>query len=256
MNLRFDWDLDFGTLTSITGYRDMDDKNDSWGWASDKVGTASYLEVLGFGDNPSEQFSQEFRIAGGNDSIDWVGGVYYFEEKSTNTLEVPLFRGVTPPDCAVWPIYCLDLGPAGTLGSFASGLQFFGSRIQAVEAENSSVAVFGEVTWRFMQDWSVTAGMRYTEDTREFHRSQVLAAGVGAFQTSTAQLDPGLICPDGSSPSIDQLAGISGPMTCYTDADFSQVTPRVIFSYDVSDTVMLYGGWSKGWRQDWTNRRS
>ena len=63
-----------------------------------------------------------------------MGGVYYFEEESTNTLDVPLFRGVTPPDCAVWPIFCIDLGPAGTLGGFANGLQAFGSRIQAVNA--------------------------------------------------------------------------------------------------------------------------
>lgn len=247
VNLKLDWDLEFATLTSITAYRDMDDRNDSWGWASDKVGTASYLEVLSYGDNPSDQFSQEFRLAGGNETLDWVGGVYYFEEQSTNTLEVPLFRGVTPPDCALWPIYCLSLGPLGTLGGFADGLQAFGSRIQAVDAENSSIAVFGEVTWRFMEDWSVTAGARYTEDDRKFHRSQILAAGIGNLQSSTPRLDPGLICPDGSAPAIDSLAGVSGAMTCYTKAKFDKITPRVILSYDVSDTVMLYGGWSKGY---------
>jgi iron complex outermembrane receptor protein len=251
LNFTFNWDFDFATLTSITAYREMDDLNDSWGWASDKVGTASYLEVLGYGENPTDQISQEFRLTGGNENFDWVGGVYYFEEESTNTLNVPLFRGVTPPDCAVWPIYCFDLVPGapqfGTLGDAVSGLQLFGSRIQAVNGKNSSVAAFGEVTWRFIENWSVTAGLRYTEDTRKFYRSQVLSPGVGAFQTDTAQLDPTLVCPRGGTLMDDTLAGISGPMTCFQEAKFDEVTPRVIFSYDASDNVMLYGGWSKGY---------
>ena len=251
LNFTFNWDLNFATLTSITAYREMDDLNDSWGWASDKVGTASYLEVLGFGENPTDQISQEFRLTGGNENFDWVAGVYYFEEESTNTLNVPLFRGVTPPDCAVWPIYCFDLVPGspefGTLGGAVSGLQASGSRIQAVNAKNSSVAAFGEVTWRFVEDWSVTAGLRYSEDTRKFNRSQVLSPGVGAFQTSRAQLDATLVCPDGVPPQDDSLAEISGPMTCSQKAEFDEVTPRVIFSYNASDTVMLYGGWSKGY---------
>lgn len=238
LNLTLNLDLDFGVLTSITAYREMDDLNDSWGWGSDQVGTASYLEVLGYGENPTDQFSQEFRIAGSQGNIDWVGGVYYFEEESTNTLNVPLFGGVGAPDCVDWPTFCLDLGGGLTLGAIAQGLQFAGSRIQAVNGKNTSTAVFGEMTWRFIENWSVTAGVRYTEDERDFNRSQVLTAGV---------LDAGLVCPDGSTPAVGQLAGLSGPMTCSTDAKFNKLTPRVIFSHDVSDTVLLYGGWSKGY---------
>lgn len=239
LNLTLNWDVGIGTLTSITGYRDMDDQNDSWGWASDKVGTPSYLEVLGHGKNPSDQFSQEFRLAGSTGNLDWVGGVYYFEEESTNTLDVPLFRGVAPPDCADWPVFCLELIPGVlTLGDTALGLQYFGSRTQAVNGKNSSIAAFGEITWQFVENWSVTAGIRYTEDTRKFHRSQILFSGV---------LDDGLVCPDGTAPMDDELAGVTGPMTCYQKAKFNEWTPRVIFSYDASDTVMLYAGWSKGY---------
>jgi iron complex outermembrane receptor protein len=242
LNLTFNWDWDFATLTSITAYREMDDLNDSWGWASDKVGTASYLEVLGSGENPSDQFSQEFRLTGGDDRLNWQAGVYYFDEESTNTLAVPLFRGVAPPDCADWPIFCLPLVPGqpqfGTLGDIALGLQLFGSRVQRVEARNRSGAVFGEVSWRFVDDWTVTAGIRYTEDRREFPRSQVLLAGT---------LDPTLVCPDGSAPADDELAGVEGPMRCFVEDKFDEVTPRVILSWDVADSIMLYGGWSRGY---------
>lgn len=36
-------------------------------------------------------------------------------------------------------------------------------------------------------------------------------------------------------------------MSCFIKAKFDEVTPRVIFSYNVSDAVMLYGGWSRGY---------
>ena len=60
--LNLEVDLGFATLSSISSYRDLKDFNASWGWASDNVGTASYLEVIGVDDNKAEQWSQELRL--------------------------------------------------------------------------------------------------------------------------------------------------------------------------------------------------
>ena len=46
---------------------------------------------------------------------------------------------------------------------------------------------------------------------------------------------------------VDTLAGVKGPMRCKVKEEFDEVTPRVIFSYNVNEDVMLYGGWSKGY---------
>jgi iron complex outermembrane receptor protein len=46
---------------------------------------------------------------------------------------------------------------------------------------------------------------------------------------------------------VDNLEGVSGPMNCEVKADFNKVTPRVIFSYNATDTLMFYGGWSRGY---------
>ena len=227
-------DLGFATLNSITSYRDISDFNSSWGWASDTAGTASFLEVIDVNDNDSDQWSQELRLSGTglNDQLDWVFGLYAFEEEAVNDLDVPLFRGVAAPDCADWPIFCFP-GPIPglTLGDFAQAIQVGGSRFQSVEAKNSSQAVFGEVTWRFAEDWAVTAGARYTEDTREFTRTEILLIGVP---------DAALACPAGTPPPRNGT-------TCEVDRDFTEVTPRIIFSYNVNDDVMVYAGWSKGY---------
>ena len=51
--LDLNFDLGWADLTSITAYREVEDLNASWGWASDTVGTASFLEVIGLRDNES-----------------------------------------------------------------------------------------------------------------------------------------------------------------------------------------------------------
>ena len=228
-------DVGFGDLTYLVSYREVTTFNGSWGWGSDNATSSSFLEVLGVQDNPAEQWSHEIRLAGTalEDSLDWVVGVYMFEEEATNTVDVPILRGASAPDCATWPIWCApSFIPGLTFGQFAQGgVQIGGSRTQYMHGFNDSRAVFGEVTWRFAEGWSVTAGARYTEDDREFMREEILSIGVP---------DPTLACPPGTPPPRNGT-------TCFTEASFDEVTPRIIFSWHVRDNAMLYLGWSKGY---------
>ena len=242
--LNLDVDLGFATLSSISSYRDLEDFNGSWGWASDTVGTASYLEVIGVDDNKAEQWSQELRLSGVafNDTVDWTVGGYLFEEDADNNLDVPLFRGVQLPDCESSPISCFPFPlipgtPLAPLGGVPFGVvaqqlfQIGGSRHQIFDATNSSEALFGEVTWRFMDRFALTAGVRHTWDKREFTRTERLLIGVP---------DPTLACPPGTPPPV-------GGTTCYVEESFSETTPRAILSYNISENVMVYGGWSRGY---------
>ena len=234
LNLTFNWDLGFATLTSISSYGETDDFNGSWGFGSDNVGTASYLEVLGVDTNNSDQWSQELRLTGValNDSLDWTAGVYAFSEDTESVGSIPVFRNVAAPDCADVPQFCFPSPIPGfdTLGDFALFVQLTGSRDQVLDATNSSWALFSEVTYHFLEDFSLTAGVRYTEDERDFTRSQVLSAGIPDFT---------LVCPGGSPPQ--------GGTTCKQTESFDEWTPRFILSYQWTDDVMIYGGWSKGY---------
>ena len=227
-------DLGFADLTSISSFRDLTSYNGTWGWGTDTVGIPSLLEVLGTVDDEGEQWSQEFRLAGTamNDRLDWVVGVYAFEENNVIDLDVPIFRGATAPDCAVWPVWCAPSGIPGipTLGIL--GLIYQGSsRNQTMDGTNSSQAIFGEVTWQIADAWSLTAGARYSRDKREFERSQTLIGGA---------LQPGLSCREGAGP-------LRNGKTCFDDVSFTEVTPRAILSWDFADNVMFYFGWSKGY---------
>ena len=231
--LHLDADLGAARLASVTAYRRVVDFNGSWGFGSDTADTASYVEVLGTRDNEAAQWSQELRLAGAGGGLDWVVGVYLFREEAVNHLHVPVFRGVAPPDCAVWPVWCLrsPLPGVPTLGAFATAVQIGGSRFQTLDAANSSRAVFGELAWRpGGGPWALTAGVRRTWDGRDFVRSQTLSVGVN---------DPTLACPDGTPPR--------GGRTCAASADFAATTPRLVASYRAGRNAMLYAGWSCGY---------
>jgi iron complex outermembrane receptor protein len=229
------WDFGGAELTSITAYRDLEEMNQSWGWASDSVGTASYLEVLAFDDTTQDQWSQEFRLAGQafDNRLDWVVGAYWFEENAFMPLTVPLFRGVGIPTPDESPIFYAPTPPGfpvATFGELALLTQFLGSTETGFDSNNESWAVFFEGTYDLTDRLALTAGARYTEDDREYIRTQTLLGGVP---------DPTLTCPDGTAP---------GPMgRCRQSKSFDEITPRAILSYQVSDEVMVYGGWSKGY---------
>lgn len=229
-------DLGFADLTSITSFRDLTSYNGSWGWGTDAVGTASLIEVLGTTDDEGEQWSQEFRLSGiaMDDHLDWVLGIYAFEENNVINLDVPLLRGAVPPDCAVWPVFCFPSGiPGLPLGFLVQGaFQIGGSRNQTMDGTNASQAVFGEVTWRFADTWSLTAGARYSRDKREFQRSD--------FNYAIGGPRPGHTCRPGAGP-------VRNGTTCMDDVSFNEVTPRAIVSWDVAENMMLYLGWSKGY---------
>jgi len=230
------WDLGFGELTSITAYRELEELNQSWGWGSDTIGTASYLEVQAFDDTEQDQWSQEVRLAGvGFDGrLAWVVGGYWFEENAFMPLEVPLFRDVPIPTPQQSPIFYAPTPPgfpAPTFGGLALATQFFGSTETGFDSTNSSWAGFFEGTYDITEALSVTAGARYTEDDREYIRTQTLRGGVP---------DPSLVCPDGIPPP-----GVEG--RCKQSKTFDELTPRVILSYEVSEDLMVYGGWSKGY---------
>ncbi|MEQ9395227.1 TonB-dependent receptor [Haliea sp.] len=91
-------------------------------------------------DSAYEQFSQEFNIIGATDRVDYVLGLYYFDDE------------------AVYDRRAVFLAPLG------------GTGLQNYDYTTESLAVFGQATWRpqVLDDrLSLTAGLRYTEEDKE-----------------------------------------------------------------------------------------
>jgi len=238
-NVVLNLSYDFGSMTldSITSKRDIEHFNGTWGWVMGNGPGSNMLEILNnYGD--TEAISQEIRLSGVSDSIEWVVGAYWFEEETDESLDVPLFRDVMAPDPAVWPLFYAPDGAGGTLGAAALGAQLYGSRSQAYDVTNENQAFFAEVTFSLNEQWDLTVGARRTTDDRDFTRIQTLFNG---------QPDPFYFCP--GMPVVELAPGVvaAGSDRCRQTVSYSKTTPRIIASYQASDDVMFYGSYSLGY---------
>ena len=206
-------------VTSITGFRTSNDQ-----LLEENTGTppVSFTGVPGNGiplfvaarDQDYEQFSQEIRIAG--DITDWmdiVAGVYYLN--TSYSIRPNSFNGSTAG--LAWlavPLFPPAV-PAPT---------FINAPIQSATASQTldSFAVFAESIFKLTDTVRLTAGGRYTVETKEFEINQTLAVPF-AGQGKNTWRDP---------------------------------TWRAILDWRPDDDTLLYGSWSRGFRSGGWNGRA
>lgn len=149
--LRADWDLSLGTLTSITGYRGLDQF-----YHEDVDGGKEDFNPNKFDLSNEDQFSQELRLTSlSGQSLEWIAGIYYLNQE--------LFRSETHNFG----------GPPGSLIAFliggSDGLAN-GAR-QSVEQNQTtrlnSFSAFAEATYHMTEWIAATAGVRYTYDRKK-----------------------------------------------------------------------------------------
>lgn len=107
-------------LTSITSYRVMENE------------LASNMAGPYYQDVEQDQFSQEVRLAGGAEGLEWVSGVFFYHENPRQLTEYVMG----------WAD--LDL-------------------------TTNSAAVFGQLTYDVTPDFRVTAGLRYTWEEKKLN---------------------------------------------------------------------------------------
>jgi len=137
------WRLPFGTITSVTGYREYDDNNvNEYGGAGNvNVGGVIAPFFLSHRIQDQDQFSQELRIASpsGPHFVDYVGGFYFLHQH-----------------------YGLQ--------NFEGGSLFGGYTVDQVAGQDDdSYAAFGQVDIHVTSKLTLTAGGRYNYETKFFH---------------------------------------------------------------------------------------
>ncbi|PLW70301.1 TonB-dependent receptor [Pseudohalioglobus lutimaris] len=182
----------------------------------------------------TDQYSQELKLIGSafDDRMQYVTGAYWFREESDNRRTVNLLG---PYDPAV------------------SGLIFLNTTANLKEAENEAWAIFSQVEWEFNEHWRVTAGLRYTDEERDFTRQ------VFAPDPATLDANGGPVIPVGGglyvvsrpgflyNPSFDFITG-DAPSGNVSNSD---VTPMGSIQYlfgegGVVDNGSLYLTYSEG----------
>jgi iron complex outermembrane receptor protein len=165
-SLEMNWELEYGTITSVSGYRDTDETV-----PTDFDGTpVSILHVVRT--QESDQTSSELRFASSDalsEDWDFVVGAYYLSDnyKLDQFTEVVGFLGTA------------------TDGSAAVYQNPF------TDHDRDTYSVFGELHYSFMEDFTLTVGGRWTYEEKDIHVGNFVAFGVpeGFFPAGEARAD-------------------------------------------------------------------
>ena len=147
-------------LTSITAYRTwISDTN----FDSDQT-PLNILDIVGV-DSDQEQVSQELRLTGASDTVDWLVGAFYFDQDHDSIVDSGgQFGQPLPP-----------------------GLVFLSSTDTRVD--NTNAALFGDVTWAVADRISLFGGLRFQDEESELFYSRTAPGGLGFPGLSDIQFD-------------------------------------------------------------------
>ena len=195
------WDAERFTLTSITDFstveRDYIEDSD-----------ASPVPLFNFFlTTDAEQFSQEVRLNGETDAMDWVAGVYYLDLSvdDSNGAETDPF-----------------VDPAGDTPA-VSGLD------NPYKTNTESWSVFGQVERRLSDRLSGVLGLRWIRDEKDHE-----------YFVNVVDFIPGTVHRNGNPNILAQVAAYAGERE---DDEFSV---RAAVNYDLNEDAMLYASWNRG----------
>ena len=194
--LRVNWETPVGTLTSVSGAESLDRFI-----AEDADGFPQQI-VDDYFENDIEQYSQEVRLASSPDAgpLSWLVGLYW----SSDELVVPRHEAKS--------FFARNLG------------------VNSIYDQNGrSKAAFAHTEYRLSDAVRFNAGLRYTQETREWRGGSWLTTG-----------DPN----PNTSPTINvtQLAQRS------ESKDFSATSGKLGIDYFVNEDFLLYAFAAKGFR--------
>ncbi|MBT2134779.1 TonB-dependent receptor [Croceibacterium sp. LX-88] len=192
-----DWDLtDNLNLTSITAYRDYRSQ------FSNDDDLSPLAHSLGSGDLSFWSFSQEVRLNGTalDDALEYTVGGFYMDQRSVyGTEQVLRYAGLDP---------------------------FVGN--DPVNADTK--AAFLHVAWRPIDPLTLTGGIRYTDEHKDYTYVR--------------------LTPDGQlHPQLGALNGVTG------NYDNSRVDYRLNAMYEITPDVSAYAQWSTGFKGGGINPR-
>lgn len=206
--VQVDWDLDNATFTSLTGYSEYD---------AHLVFDGDFSNIF-FVEPHSpekfEQYSQEFRLSSSiNESVDYLAGLYLeyqdLNVDSFTNLSLTSLSAVNVPGSPIPPV---DLGYGGMY-----------------HQETETAAAFGQVSWRFIENWSVIGGLRYSYEDKK----------ASATQYAT---DFGSTSPTNNPVIVNLVTNLLNrvPGTIEDDRDPNFVDWSVNLVWDYSDNGMTY----------------
>lgn len=251
--LRLEYDFgDTVRLISLTGYNDFERKGIS-DWSG-----APYEVLIQDFDGTIESISEELRLEGSTDRTNWMVGAYYADDElldSNRTLlgqnaNVALVRAATSGIVAN-PAYP---GPY-TLTEVSQAFRTFRD---VGEFDTSTASVFANVDWMLADTFTLTTGLRYTEDEQDYvgcsrdvngnMLPNVNTFNIFLYQPLYGTPIGATISPIGVGDCVtfDTATASFGPVT--SKLDENNWSWRVAGNWTPADDVLLFASVSQGYK--------
>ncbi len=227
------WSLTSGyTVTSLTGYKKF-----GFHYLEDYDGgperVNDYRQV-----NDVEYWSQEIRLNSPSDGpVTWFAGASVYEEKIDGYFEYiydedALCRAISlteAPDFGGPAAGCDDPNFEAYWEDDIDPADILEDKVEAsyVDVRSKGWAVYGDFTWAVTDRVDLTAGARYTFDEKSM-RSRVIDSGGALGNNFNSEFFTNGFVSD--------------------SADWSDFTPRLALSFDVTEDVTLYATASRGYK--------
>lgn len=234
VSLQGDIQFDSGTLTSITAFRTVDTS-----WQMQSVGAglgaigAPFDEVIDDINESVDTFSQEFRWTSNIEGpLSYTAGVYLFMEDTDRT---EIFRTTAAGEYDGFRV--TDVGSQS----------IFGNDYAETANETTSLAVFAHADYELTDRLTVSAGLRYTQDKKDYNAISVNCGMVAGGDPSLAgtKFENWAGC---GGVGASGLSIIAETFEVSPDDSWSDVSPKLSIKYAVSDTTMVYASWAKGFK--------
>ncbi|MEE2692430.1 MAG: TonB-dependent receptor [Pseudomonadota bacterium] len=258
-------DLAWATLKSITSWREFETEN-----REDEDGT-NRIDLY-FDTNNREQnrsWYQELSLSGETSRFDWLVGASYYTEKAnqisdtfafTDSIDTTLGNlgfGTPFSDLENFVLIPFDV-PATMFGHGWREAMYNEGRFKAY-------ALYADVIAHVTDRLNLTVGLRYTHDKKSFEWFNGLREAPELDATLQALDDMGVLALAGASPEdfqfdvVFDLSGVAGlpcdngvdageGVACILEDSWSDVSPRVVVDYQLTDNVLVYASYAQGYK--------
>lgn len=227
LGLRIDYELDFATLTSNTGYKDHD-----YYYNEDYDGTPLNLETYRQ-DQSGDYAQQEFRLTSDiSGPLSWYTGVSYYQEDITTDYR---FAGEENFFCQYYGYY---YNSGMTFSGCEDLYNYYGSEFTPspnglleetarIKGKYEGWGAYLNLAYQLTETVQIEGGVRYTDDKKQFNTM---------VPTPVSQLGP------------YWAFGYSTAEPLEDTKSWNDWTPRFITKWTPTDTALLFASYTAGFK--------
>lgn len=267
LNYTFDNDM---RLVSLTGYNKLE-REAVLDWSG-----VPYQILLQDIDGEIKSLSQELRLEGETGPANWLVGAYYGKDETTdgnrtmlrdnansNFVSTAAYLLTVNPAALGFPpsvsalVSAVNIDPETNLPYTAADLlNSFQTYYDTGEFESTTASVFANADWEISPEFSLTTGIRYTQDSQEYvgcsgDVNGSMQPNVNVFNRTFFSLLYGLPVPpaaltENGCNTYDLATNSFGPVSSDTDED--NVSWRVVGNWTPADNMLLFTSVTKGYK--------